>query len=92
MSEIYRFNEDSKTETTRPEDQLDRETFRRHLKKYVMRLSKRQKMVFVLRHYSGFKHHEISGMLNVSVGTVKSLYHRAVQSLKKSLADSEVTK
>jgi len=92
MKEIYRFNEDSKTETTRPEDKLDRENFRHHLKKSVMRLSKRQKMVFVLKHYSGFKHHEISGMLNLTVGTVKSLYHRAVQSLKKSLTGSEVTK
>ena len=90
MRELYQFNEDSKLETTRPEDELDRENFRHHLRKFVMGLSKRQKMVFVLRHYSGFKHHEISGLLNVSVGTVKSLYHRAVQSIKKSLTGVEV--
>lgn len=86
MKEIYEFNEETRTSPASPEDQLDRQNFRRSLKKSVMRLPKRQKMVFVLKHYSGLKHHEISEMLDLSVGTIKSLYHRSIQNIKKGLA------
>ncbi|MCP5047314.1 MAG: RNA polymerase sigma factor [bacterium] len=87
MKELYEFNEDSRMTSTNPEDDLDRQNFRENLQKAVMKLSKRQKTVFVLRHYSGLKHHEIAETLGLSVGTIKSLYHRAVKSLKKSLVD-----
>ena len=86
MKEIYESNEKSQVSGTNPEEQLDRQRFRRHLEKSVMRLPKRQKMVFVLKHYSGLKHHEISGLLGLSVGTIKSLYHRSIKNIKKSLA------
>jgi RNA polymerase sigma-70 factor, ECF subfamily len=85
MKDLYLYEEDTRTDSTNPEDRMDRENFRSSLKKSVQRLPRKQKMVFVLRHYSGYKHHEIATMLNLSVGTIKSLYHRSVQSLKKSL-------
>ena len=85
MKELYQFDRDSRTVTTRAEDQLDRESFRDHVQKSVLRLPKKQQMVFVLKHYSGLKHQEISSLLNLSVGTIKSLYHRSVQNLKKGL-------
>jgi RNA polymerase sigma-70 factor (ECF subfamily) len=87
MKDIYDFNEDSRTDSTNPEDELDRERFRHSLEKHVMKLSKRQKSVFMLRHYSGLKHHEIADTLGLSIGTVKSLYHRAVLSLKKWMVE-----
>jgi RNA polymerase sigma-70 factor (ECF subfamily) len=87
LQEIYDYDEDNRTVSTNPADLLERQNFRHHLKKSVWRLPRRQKMVFVLRHYSGYKHHEIAGLLNLSVGTIKSLYHRAVKSVKKSLLD-----
>jgi RNA polymerase sigma-70 factor (ECF subfamily) len=86
MREIYEFDEEMRPNPASPEEQMDRRNFRRNLKKSVMRLPRRQKMVFVLKHYSGLKHHEISEMLDLSVGTIKSLYHRSIQSIKKSLA------
>jgi RNA polymerase sigma-70 factor (ECF subfamily) len=90
MKEIYEFNRDSKTLTTRKEDQLDHESFRDNIKKSVMQLPKKQQMVFVLKHYQGLKHQEISIMLNLSVGTIKALYHRSVKNLKKCLVGAEI--
>ncbi len=89
MKDIYQFEEESRVVSHFPEDQLDRQNFRHHLKKSVLSLPRKQKMIFVLKHYSGYKHHEISTMLNLSVGTIKSMYHRAVQTLKVSLVKAE---
>ena len=90
--ELYEFYENRDRETTSPEDAIDRIHFKHTLEKCVMELSKRQQMVFMLKHYSQLKHHEISDVLDVSVGTVKSLYHRAVKTLQKKLARLEVGK
>lgn len=90
--ELYEFYENRDRETTSPEDVIDRVHFKHTLEKCVMRLSKRQRMVFMLKHYSQLKHHEIADILNVSVGTVKSLYHRAVKTLQKRLVRLEAGK
>ena len=90
MREIYEFNRDSKSLTTRKEDQLDHESFRDNIKKSVMLLPKKQQKVFILKHYSGLKHHEISSMLNLSVGTIKALYHRSIKNLKKYMVDVNI--
>jgi RNA polymerase sigma-70 factor (ECF subfamily) len=90
--ELFEFYENRDRETTGPEDAIDRVHFKHTLEKCVMRLSKRQRMVFMLKHHSQLKHHEISDILDVSVGTVKSLYHRAVKTLQKRLVRWEVEK
>jgi RNA polymerase sigma-70 factor (ECF subfamily) len=90
MKELYEFERDSKALTTRQEDQLDHESFRDNIKKSVMQLPKKQQMVFVLKHYQGLKHQEISIMLNLSVGTIKALYHRSIKNLKKCLVDAGI--
>jgi RNA polymerase sigma-70 factor (ECF subfamily) len=90
MKELYEFNRDSKTLTTREEDQLDHESFRDNIKKSVRQLPKKQQTVFVLKHYQGLKHQEISIRLNLSVGTIKTLYHRSIKNLKKCLVGAEI--
>ena len=90
--ELYELYEIRDRQDTSPEDIMDRLHFKQTLKKSVMKLSKRQQMVFMLKHYSQLKHHEISGILNISVGTTKSLYHRAVKSLEKRMVRLEVGK
>jgi RNA polymerase sigma-70 factor (ECF subfamily) len=87
MKELYQFHETTRSGDGDPEERLDRQHFREQLEKSMMRLPKRQKHVFVLRHYSGLKYTEIAGILDLSVGTVKSLYHRSVQVLKKRLSN-----
>jgi len=90
--ELYELYEIRDRQNTSPEDIMDRLHFKQTLKKSVMKLSKRQQMVFILKHYSQLKHHEISGILNISVGTTKTLYHRAVKSLEKRMVRLEVGK
>lgn len=53
----------------------------------LKRLPVKQRRVFVLKEVEGFKHGEISEMLGVPVGTVKSLLHRAVKFLQIELKD-----
>ncbi|MCX6570112.1 MAG: RNA polymerase sigma factor [Candidatus Aminicenantes bacterium] len=58
-----------------------RSTFARSVDK----LAKRQKMVFVMRHYNELQFNEISEAMRISVGTAKSLHFKAVQNLRKWL-------
>ena len=46
----------------------------------------RQRHIFVLKELEGFKLEEISTMLKIPVGTVKSLLFRAVRRLRKELS------
>ncbi len=49
-------------------------------------LPDRQRHIFVLKEMEGFKLNEISSMLKIPVGTVKSLMFRAVRRLRKELS------
>ena len=51
----------------------------------VEKLAKRQKMVFIMRHYNELQFNEISEAMRISVGTAKSLHFKAVQNLRKWL-------
>lgn len=53
----------------------------------LARLPERQRRVFVLKEIAGFEQAEVSQILGLPLGTVKSLMHRAVRHLRKSLAD-----
>jgi RNA polymerase sigma-70 factor (ECF subfamily) len=53
-------------------------------------LSPRQKMVFSLKHYEGYKLKEIAEMMNCSEGTVKKYLFEATARLRKQLKDFAV--
>ena len=57
------------------------------LNQVIPRLPLKQRRVFVLKEIEGLKHSEISEILKVPVGTVKSLLHRAIKKLQIELAD-----
>lgn len=69
-----------------PETIMDQQYFRDMLKENMNHLSKRQKLIFVMKNFNGLKMHEISTILGISVGTVKSLHHRAIKTLKKRMS------
>lgn len=48
----------------------------------IKKLAKRQKMIFVMKHYNQLKYKEIAEVLGISLGTVKSLHYKAVQNLR----------
>jgi len=49
-------------------------------------LPDQQRLIFVLKEVDGFKQSEISEILGMPVGTVKSMMYRAVQRLRRDLA------
>jgi len=54
------------------------------------KLSAKEKLVFELKHYQGFKIKEAAVILGIKEGTVKVLLFRAVQKLKKLLKEEEI--
>jgi len=57
----------------------------RDIAQALARLPDRQRRVFVLKEIADFKQAEISEILGIPVGTVKSLMHRAVSRLRQEL-------
>ena len=57
-----------------------------HITQALTKISPRERAVFVMRHYNNLKMKEIAEVLNVTVGTVKSLLFRAVKKLQKELS------
>ncbi len=52
----------------------------------LQKLTAKQRMIFVMKHYNQFKYREIAQILNISLGTVKSLHFKAVQNMKKQIS------
>ena len=48
----------------------------------IQKLADKQRMIFVMKHYNQLKYKEISEVLGISLGTVKSLHFKAVQNLR----------
>lgn len=68
-------------------DEVQRNDFRRDLRKAVDKLPPKQKAVFTLHHLQGLKLTEIADILERSPGTVKALHYHAVQKLREALKD-----
>ncbi|MCU0644167.1 MAG: RNA polymerase sigma factor [bacterium] len=68
-------------------DESHRVDFRLALNKAIANLPIKQRRVFVLKEIEGLKHSEISDILNVPIGTIKSLFHRAIKKLQTELAE-----
>jgi RNA polymerase sigma-70 factor (ECF subfamily) len=54
--------------------------------KCLEKLTERQRMIFVMKHYNELKYTEIAQILDIAVGTVKSLNFKAIQNLKLLMA------
>jgi RNA polymerase sigma-70 factor (ECF subfamily) len=52
----------------------------------LQKISPRERTVFVMRHYNDLKLNEIAEILNINIGTVKSLLFRAIKKLRKELS------
>jgi len=69
------------------EDRYFAKQIRQRLEAAMERLSVRQRAVFTLRHYQDLSLEEISGILDLDVGTVKAHMFRAVSKLRVELRD-----
>lgn len=69
-----------------PERSAEVSIIQNHISQALEKVSPRERSVFVMRHYNDFKMNEIAEILNISVGTVKSLLFRAIKKLRKELS------
>src|SRR5262245_28938509 len=70
-----------------PADPLERGEVRQAVKRAVEALPEGERLCLVLSEYNGLKYAEISEVLGIPVGTVKSRIFSAVQRLKAALKD-----
>ncbi len=78
-------NVSSDTLSYDPEQARNRSEIREKVDHILNRLSGRQKMIFILKHYQELTCAEIADYLNCSEGSVKRQLFRAVSVVKKSL-------
>lgn len=57
-----------------------------HISQALQKITPKERTVFVMRHYNELKLNEIAEILNITVGTVKSLLFRAIKKLRKELS------
>jgi len=53
----------------------------------LTKLPDRQRMVFILRNYDGYKFDEIGEIMSITTGTAKANYHHAIKKLRIFLKD-----
>lgn len=58
------------------------------LQKAIQTLPEKQKLVFNLRHYDDLSYEEISNIVNMSVGTLKTNYHYAKQKIEDYIKEN----
>lgn len=68
-----------------PEQQLLNKEFSKQIENSLDQLSPKQRVVFVLKHYHGYKLREIATIMRCSEGTIKNYLFRATQKLKQTL-------
>ena len=69
-----------------PESHGDAAILQARIQEALDNLSAKERTVFVMKLYNGFKIKEIAEILDVTAGTVKSLLFRAVKKLQKELS------
>ena len=67
-------------------DPLGSSDLREIISTCLKKLAEKQRMIFVMRHYNQFKYREIAQILDISLGTAKSLHFKAVQNLRGLMA------
>ncbi len=76
-----------KDEARTPEESVLNQELSNAIDLALAQLSARQKTVFVLRHYHGYKLQEIAQIMNCSEGTVKNYLFRATQKMQALLKE-----
>lgn len=71
-------------------DSAQRKETSEKISEAVSRLTPKQKMAFVLKHYEGYKIREIAEMMNAKEGTIKKYLFEAVNRLRESLKGYEL--
>lgn len=78
--------ETNQTGRDNPERSTESGFIRENIEKALMKLSKRERSVFVLRNYKELPFDEIVDILKLRPGTVRNLNFRAIKKLRKELS------
>ncbi|MGL4632169.1 MAG: RNA polymerase sigma factor [Leadbetterella sp.] len=70
---------------TEPHILLDGENIAEKLKNAIETLSEKQRVIFNLKYYEELTYEEISEIIEISVGGLKSMYHLAVKKIERYL-------
>jgi RNA polymerase sigma-70 factor (ECF subfamily) len=70
-----------------PDNLFLRSEVTNNVNKGLEKLSPKQKMIFILKHFEGYKIREISVMLNSSEGTIKKYLFEANHKLRRHLSE-----
>lgn len=74
-------------ENDNPDQYLERSEIKTNVNEALNKLSPKQKMIFMLKHYEGYKIREISEMLSTSEGTIKKYLFEANHKLRSQLSE-----
>ena len=77
---------------THPRDVLHDTFWREKVELALEHLPKKQKIVFVLKHFQHLKLREIADILDSPIGTVKATLHHAIRRLRSELPPLEQMK
>lgn len=80
---------DAATEVHRPDDVAEQNEERRRLREALEQLTEPHRLVFELAVYQELPYAEVSEILGIPVGTVKSRMHNAVRALRGILAEED---
>jgi len=66
---------------------FDGDEIQLQLQQALARLPEKQKLVFNMKYFDGLKYHEISEILDTSIGALKTSYHLAVKKIERFLKE-----
>jgi RNA polymerase sigma-70 factor (ECF subfamily) len=69
-----------------PVQSIESAQIQNRISQALQKISPKERTVFVMCHYNGLKLKETAEILNVTIGTVKSLLFRAIRKLRKELS------
>ncbi len=75
-----------------PEQSFQQSELERILFSTLQELPEDQRSVILMKEYEGFKFHEIAETLDASENTIKTRLYRGLKTLKKRLAEQNITK
>lgn len=66
------------------------DAFQRHFQKAIATLPERQQLIFTMKYFSEHTFEELSGILETSIGGLKSSYHIAVKKIKEYIETNDM--
>jgi RNA polymerase sigma-70 factor (ECF subfamily) len=69
---------------------LDKTMGQEKMRAALVRLTGEQRQVIALRFLEGWENEEVAAALNKPLGAIRALQHRAIENLRKILAEDEI--